>query len=140
MNDPREDRMRACIGAYVAAWNEPDAAARRALIASACSPELRFITARQRIVGHDGLDAIIADFQRRRPGHRVSLLGSVDIQGHLYRCAGRVDGPMGSRATPLPDAFDAGECDEDGRIRLILTFAGASLPNGVNPESPSCDS
>jgi hypothetical protein len=120
-----EHRMRACIEAYVAAWNEPDGDKRRALIEQACSPELRFVTARARIVGYDGLDALIAEFQRRRPGDRAVLAGPVDIQGHLYRCAGRVASTMGP---PLPDAFDAGECDDDGRIRLILTFTGVALP------------
>ncbi len=120
-----EDRMRICIDAYVAAWNEMDGAKRRALIEAACSSELTMVTSGRRIAGRDELEAVIADFQRRRPGERVFLSSGVDIQGQLFRFAGRTESSMGG---PPAEGLDTGECDDDGRIRLILTFIGAAPP------------
>lgn len=36
--------------------------------------------------------------------------------------------PEGSSGTGLGETLDAGECDDEGRIRLLLTFVGAALP------------
>lgn len=116
--------MRACIETYVAAWNEDDAARRHAFIETACSPELRFVTG-GRAVGRDELDRMIAAFRQRTPGARAVFTSSVDIQGRLFRYSGRAESSTGA---PLGDALDAGECDEDGRIRVLLTFVGVSLP------------
>ena len=120
-----EARIRASIEAYVAAWNERDATLRRRLIERACAEDLRMRTPGKRIDGRGQLDALIADFQARRPGARAVLSSAVDIQGHVFRYTGIVEG------SPIAggDALDAGECDEDGRIRLLLTFVGATLPS-----------
>jgi hypothetical protein len=83
------------------------------LIEQDCAEDLRMRTSGKRIDGRGALDALIADFQRRR-----------DIQGHVFRYAGIVEGSTVARG----DAFDAGECDDDGRIRFLLTFVGAALP------------
>ncbi len=63
---------------------------------------------KRRLQGRGELDDLIADFQKRCPTDRAAFASAIDVQG-------------GS-------AFDAGECDDDGRIHLLLTFAGASLP------------
>ena len=118
-----ETRVRANIEAYIAAWNEHDAAARTRLLEQACGDHFVMRTSGQRIDGRARLDAMIADFQKRRPGERAVLRTAIDVQGHIFRFAGRVEGPTSSGA----ENFDAGECDEDGRIRLLLTFAGAAL-------------
>lgn len=70
-------------------------------------------------------DALIADFQQRRPGERAVLSSAIDIQGNVFRYVGVVEGSATARGG---EAFDAGACDEDGRIRLLLTFVGAALP------------
>ncbi len=119
-------RIRASIEAYVAAWNERDAAQRIRLIEQACAEDLRMRTPGKRIDGRAELDALIADFQVRRPGERAVLLSIIDVQGHVFRFAGRVEG---GAITPGGNAFDAGECDDDGRIRVLLSFVGADLPS-----------
>jgi hypothetical protein len=120
-----EARIRASIEAYIAAWNEHDAAQRMRLIEQACAADLLMRTPGKRIDGRAQLDALIADFQQRRPGERAVLSSAVDIQGHVFRYAGVVEGSTVARG----DILDAGECDEDGRIRLLLTFVGAALPS-----------
>ena len=120
-----EARIRASIDAYIAAWNERDAAARLRLISRGCAADLRLHTPGRRIEGHAAFDAMIAEFQGRRPGLRAVLSSAVDIQGHLFRYAGSVAGAAG----PLGgDVLDTGECDDDGRIRVLLTFVGTTLP------------
>ncbi|HSO34606.1 MAG TPA: nuclear transport factor 2 family protein [Labilithrix sp.] len=119
-------RIRASIEAYIAAWNEHDAARRMRLIEQACAEDLRMRTPGKRIDGRAELDALIADFQQRRPGERAVLASAVDLQGHVFRYAGVVEGSPTARAG---ETFDAGECDENGRIRLLLSFVGAALPS-----------
>lgn len=118
-------RIRASIEAYVAAWNERDAAQRMRLLEQACAEDLLMRTPGKRIGGRGELDALIADFQQRRPGERAVLSSAVDVQGNVFRYAGIVEGSTIARGG---ETFDAGECDEDGRIRLLLSFVGAELP------------
>jgi hypothetical protein len=121
-----EARIRASIEAYIAAWNEHDAAQRMRLIEQACAEELIMRTPGKRIEGRGALDALIADFQHRRPGARAVLSSAVDVQGNVFRYVGMVEGATIARGG---ETFDAGESDEDGRIRLLLTFVGAALPS-----------
>jgi hypothetical protein len=120
-----EARVRASIEAFVAAWNEHDAAERMRLIEQACAADLRMRTPGKRIDGRGELDALIADFQARRPAARAVLASAVDIQGHVFRYAGIVEGVTLAGGG---ETLDAGECDEDGRIRLLLSFVGTALP------------
>jgi hypothetical protein len=122
MNDAR---IRASIEAYVAAWNERDPARRMRLIEQACAEDLHMRTPGSLIDGRAQLDAFIADFQRRRPGERAILATAIDVQGHAFRYAGVVEGAPVARG----DTLETGECDEAGRIRLVLSFVGAALPS-----------
>jgi hypothetical protein len=119
-----EERMRASIEAWVAAWNEHDPAKRRALIERACSTEIRFVTRGPELVGHEKLAALMGEFQGRQPHARAALSSVVEIQHRAFRYAGKVEGMV---PTP-PEALEVGECDDDGRIRFILSFVGASPP------------
>src|SRR4051812_1953072 len=100
-----EERIRASIEAYIAAWNERDAARRMQLIEQACAEDLHLRTPGKPIDGRAQLDALIADFQQRRPGERAVLSGVVDVQGHVFRYAGIVEGSTVARG----DILDAGE-------------------------------
>jgi hypothetical protein len=120
-----EARIRASIDSFVAAWNERDAAQRMRLLERACTEDVLMRTSGRRVIGRDELGAFIADFQRRRPGARAAFSSAVDVQGNLFRYSGVVEGPAGD---PGGEALDAGECDEDGRIRLVLSFVGVGLP------------
>jgi hypothetical protein len=120
-----EARVRASIEAFVAALNEPDAALRKRLIEQACVEDVRMRTPGKRVDGRAELDALIADFQARRPGERAALASDIDVQGHVNRYVGKVVGT----SAPRGDTLDAGECDDDGRIRHLLSFVGATLPS-----------
>ena len=120
-----EARIRASIETYVAAWNEYDAAQRMRLIEQACARDVLMRTPGRRVEGCAALDALMADFQRRQPGMRAVFSSAIDVQGYAFRYAGMVEDATGARRG---ETFDAGECDEDGRIRVLLTFVGAGLP------------
>ena len=121
-----EARVRASVEDYVAAWNERDATQRQRLIERSCAVDLLLCTARRRVHGRDALAAMIAEFQARCPGARAVLASKVDVQGSLVRYAGLVEGVPSAPANG--EALDTGECDEEGRIRFLLTFVGATLP------------
>ncbi|MFO0668103.1 MAG: hypothetical protein U0235_00560 [Polyangiaceae bacterium] len=91
------DRIRASIEAYIAAWNEPDSASRAQLLERACADDLVVRTGGKRMIGRGELDALIVDFQRRRPGNRAVLASVVDVQGGLFRYAGVVEAPTRAR-------------------------------------------
>jgi hypothetical protein len=119
------ERIRSSIEAYVAAWNEDDADKRRALIEEACSEDLRIVAPSQVVIGRAALDALIVDFHHRRPGDRGFLSSSIEIHHQAFRFAAKIEGS--SVAAPV-EMLDAGECDVDGKIRLILSFVGAAPP------------
>jgi hypothetical protein len=120
-----ETRIRSSIEAYIAAWNEPDAARRMHLLEQSCAEGLHLRTPGRRIEGRAELDALIAEYQKRRPNERALLSGPIDVQGSIFRYVGIVDGAP----VPRGDVLDVGECDDDGRIRVLFTFVGAGLPS-----------
>jgi hypothetical protein len=97
----------------------------RRIIEQACAEDLLMRTPGKRIDGRAQLDALIADFQERRPGERAVLSSAIDLQGNVFRYSGIIEGSTIARG----DTLDAGECDDDGGIRLLLTFVGAALPS-----------
>jgi len=120
-------RIRASIDAFVAAWNEHDASKRTRLIEEACTEDVVLITGARRIEGRVQIDAFIANFQQRRPHDRAVFTSPIDIQGSIFRYTGKVEGQAGG------DAMDVGECDGTGKIRLLLTFVGATLASSIAP-------
>jgi hypothetical protein len=120
-----EARVRASIEAYVAAWNERDATNRMRLIEQACAENLLMRTPGKRVNGRGELDALIAAFQQRCPGQRAVLSSVIEVQGHIFRYTGVIED---SALAAGGKALDAGECDEDARIHILLSFVVASLP------------
>ena len=47
---------------YIAAWNETDVAARRAMIADTWTADAIYVDPMAAVEGHDGLDALIEGF------------------------------------------------------------------------------
>jgi hypothetical protein len=56
---------------YLAAWNERDAAQRRALIGKVWTEDATYVDAHRRGVGHDEIDSMIAIAQTQFPGYRL---------------------------------------------------------------------
>lgn len=120
-------RVRASVESFVAAWNEHDTPKRTRLIEEACTEDVVLITGARRIEGRIQLDAFIANFQQRRPHDRAVFTSPIDVQGSIFRYTGKVEGQAGGAA------MDVGECDGNGKIRLLLTFVGATLAGSIAP-------
>ena len=120
-----DPRVRSSIEAYVAAWNEREPEARARLVERACAEDFRLVTPGRCIRGRAAFDAFIADFQKRRPGDRARLASVVEIHESTFRYLGVVESEGGG---PAAETLDTGEHDADGRLLLVLTFAGAAPP------------
>jgi hypothetical protein len=116
------------VESLAAAWAERDPARRADLLASAVTDDFRMLigAGKREIRGRAAFEAEIVSVQRRVPDLlRVRVTSGIDVQGNLCRFTGVVEGPQGQIG---PVASDACECDESGRIRLLLTFTGDALP------------
>jgi hypothetical protein len=110
---------------YVAAWQEPDAAARARMLDACFAAEGRIVGPGSVIRGRAALAAAIDDFFADPRGLTAHLASAIDAQGPLFRFRAIVQDR--DRRVVL-DGFDAAEVDADGRITVLLTFGGPSPP------------
>lgn len=103
---------------YIAAWNETDAKARRAMIADTWAVDAIYMDPLAAVEGHDGLDALIAGVQERFPGFRFELIGEADGHGENVRFSWGL-GPAGAEAPIKGTDFVQ---VEDGRLKVVTGF------------------
>lgn len=106
------------ITRYLAAWNETDAAARRALIEEIWTEDGVYTDPLAVAVGRDAIDATIAAVQGRFPGFVFTLAGPVDAHHDIARFTWNL-GPAG--AEDLVVGFDVAVI-VDGRISTVHGF------------------
>ncbi|MGY1697095.1 MULTISPECIES: nuclear transport factor 2 family protein [unclassified Geodermatophilus] len=104
---------------YLAAWNETDPAARRALVDALFTADVRYTDPLADVEGRDGLDGLIAAVQAQFPGFVFRLAGPADAHHGQLRFTWHL-GPDGAEA-PVT-GFDVAVTDGDGRIRTVLGF------------------
>jgi hypothetical protein len=104
---------------YIAAWNETDPAARRALVAEVFAEDGTYTDPLAAVRGRDGLDATIGAVQGQFAGLVFSLGGAVDTHHDIARFAWHL-GPAGEE--PIIIGFDVVVIGEDGLIRQVLGF------------------
>ena len=109
----------ALVERYLAAWNETDHAARRALLARVFSPDATYVDPVMRGDGHDGIDVLIAGVHARFPGFRFALARPVESQPGYARFAWRL-GPADAPA--VIEGSDFARLDDDGRIAAVWGF------------------
>jgi len=110
------------IGAYVAAWNEPDEAKRKALIETAWAADGIYIDPAADVRGRDGLAQVIAGFHAQQPGARIDMASGIDQHHNQIRFAWTFVLADGTAAI---EGIDAGELAPDGRLARIIGFWGA---------------
>ncbi len=113
------------VGAYGAAWNEPDEASRRKLLEAAWSDDGVYCDPTAEVVGREALVAHIAGFHGQFAGGRIDLTSGVDEHDGWLRFAWTVVGADGST---LMDGFDIGQLAPDGRLARIVGFFGPFPP------------
>ncbi|MGY1831569.1 nuclear transport factor 2 family protein [Geodermatophilus sp. SYSU D01180] len=104
---------------YLAAWNETDPAARRALVEALFTEDVTYTDPMADVAGRDGLDATIAAVHAQFPGFVFRLAGPADAHHGQVRFTWHL-GPDG--AEPPVTGFDVAVTDGDGRIRTVLGF------------------
>jgi hypothetical protein len=103
---------------YIATWNEPDAARRRALAAAVWTEDGTYVDPLMRGEGHDGIAAMIGAAQAQFPGHRFELSFGPDAHNAAVRFAWTLVGDNGPAARGTDFATVAG----DGRLRAVTGF------------------
>ena len=109
------------VRTYVALPQEPDPAVRARMIEACWAEDGRLVTRNGEIRGRAAIAAMFDSFIADPRGFTVELASVIDAKGSTFRFRARTVARDGS---PVPDVFDAGMIDADGRISLILTFAG----------------
>ncbi len=104
---------------YLAAWNETDAAARRAAVADVFSADVRYTDPMVDVRGAEALAATIGAVQAQFPGVVFRLAGPADAHPDQVRFTWEL-GPEGSEA-PIVGS-DVVVLDADGRIGTVLGF------------------
>jgi len=118
--------LKAIAENYIAAWNETDAAARRALIARTWTEAATYVDPMMQGEGHDGIDAMIAGVQSKFPGFRFTLDSKVDGYADHIRFSWAC-GPDGAPA--LVKGTDFGVV-ADGRLKVVTGFLD-QVPPGM---------
>jgi hypothetical protein len=108
------------VDTYIRAACERDPAARQALIEECFAADGRMVTRSREIRGRDGLAAELAKFHADPQWRRIRMTSAIDARGTTFRYHSVAERHDGTTA----EFFDAGEIDAEGRIRLLLVFAG----------------
>jgi hypothetical protein len=107
--------------AYVAAWNESDAAARLKILEGCWADDAAYVDSNVELKGRTSLCDHISKVQAGRPGARIEMMSGVDLHHHVVRFLWRLvraDGSAGDMS------IDFGEVDADGRLKKIVGFFG----------------
>ncbi|HEY0466192.1 MAG TPA: hypothetical protein VGC79_18405 [Polyangiaceae bacterium] len=108
------------VQTYIRAATERDPTLRAQLLEACFAREGRFVTRGRVIHGRAGVAEMLARAHADPQLGRIRLLSVVDAGGTIFRFRSLVENRDGTSA----EFFDAGEIDADGKISLLLTFAG----------------
>jgi len=112
--------INAVVAGYIATWNEPDPARRRALVADTFAADASYLDPLMSGEGHDGIDAMIAGAQQQFPGHRFELSAGPDTHHDRVRFAWDLVGTNGG--PPVAAGVDFATVADDGRLRAVTGF------------------
>lgn len=107
------------IATYIAAWNEPDAPKRMALLDKAWADDGVYIDPLADVKGRDGLSATIAGFHTQQPGASIAIASGIDQHHNQVRFAWDFIGADGASQIK---GIDVGELAADGRLARIIGF------------------
>jgi SnoaL-like domain len=103
---------------YIAAWNETDAARRRALVCEGWAKDASYVDPMASVSGSDDICALIEGVQARFPGFRFALAGRPDGHGEHVRFSWTL-GPAG--VAPPIEGSDV-VVTRGGRIASVIGF------------------
>lgn len=109
------------IDHHLAAYTEPDADRRRALIEQAWAADGRLLDPPLTGEGHDGIAAAAQALLTQYPGHVFRRTSEVDEHHGTARYSWQLVSPDGD---PVLDGLDVADLDADGRLRRVVGFFG----------------
>ncbi|WP_354698364.1 hypothetical protein DSM112329_04038 [Paraconexibacter sp. AEG42_29] len=104
---------------YLAAWNETDAAARRALVERVFTADAEYVDPHASGAGTDGIDALIAGVQQQFPDFRFTLAVAPESHNDRLRFSWHL-GPAGG--DPIALGLDVVTLAGDGRMQSVTGF------------------
>jgi hypothetical protein len=112
--------MANAVELYIRAAHERDPAIRASLLESCFAADGRLVTTSRELRGRAAVADMLTRFHGTAEPPRIRVTSAVDLRGTIFRFRSAVDSADGTTV----EFFDAGELDADGRIKLIVTFAG----------------
>ena len=109
----------AVVERYLAAWNEPDAAARRPLVEAAFAPGITYADPMFAARGHDEVDAMVGGVHTAYAGCRFALTGEVESSHNRLLWHWSLVRPDG---TAVAHGLDVAVVDTDGRLTDVSGF------------------
>ncbi|HEY3665484.1 MAG TPA: hypothetical protein VGL19_05765 [Polyangiaceae bacterium] len=120
------------VDTYIRMWSEPDPARRAAMLEACFAQEGRMVTRSREIRGRAAFAELMASFLADTQLLRIRVSSAVDAEGTTFRFRSVVERRDGT----ILESFDAGQIDAEGRILLLLTFAGP-LGEAFEPDAES---
>ena len=112
------------VDAYLATWNETDAAARKALIEQSLGADLWY---RDPMLEADGLEAygaMIDAVQTQMPGLVMTRTSPIDAHRDVVRFNWALGAPG---EAPVFAGLDVAKTDDQGKLHRIIGFAGETI-------------
>jgi hypothetical protein len=111
------------VDRYFAAWNETNAARRRALIEQTWAHDASYVDPLLAGNGHEGIDAMIGAVHERFPQHTFRLNNNADGFGNYVRFSWDLVAPGGEA---IVKGSDFGVVDAAGRFKSVTGFLDAA--------------
>lgn len=108
------------VDTYIRIWGEPDRKVRAELLDACFAAEGRMVTRSREIRGRAAFADFMENFLASPELAAIRVISAVDAQGSTFRFRSVAEFKDGK----VLESFDAGQIDAEGRIALILTFAG----------------
>lgn len=116
--------VEATVDAYLATWNETDAAKRAALIEQSLGADLWYRDPMLEADGLEAYDAMIAAVQAQFPGLVMRRTSAIDGHRDLVRFNWALGVPG---EEPVFAGLDVAKTDADGKLHRIIGFAGETI-------------
>lgn len=113
------------VDGWLAAYADPDAARRLAVIRDSWSLEGRLVEPPLEARGHQGISDLAATLQSQFPGHRFARSTAIDAHHQFLRYGWKL---LDGNGAAVLEGMDAMELDVDGRIARVVGFFGAQPP------------
>ena len=109
------------IDTYLAAYNEPDADARRELVARAFAANGALVDPPIDGEGVGGISDMMGAVHQQYPGHRFTRASAVDEHHGYFRYGWELRGPDDG---VVLEGTDVGMVDETGKLARVIGFFG----------------